>query len=151
MAASCGELFLPLPMYPSETIVGHTLNSTREWPIPDNCAFYFSRYADMLKTHGSVPLKISFLDGESQTLEVDLIASGILLEGDRVLVKCKNTNTNAAQMTKFNTNILTTAGTIGYGFAFSRLVKNYCKPLSYTEFKDMDAAQTPYDPERQNG
>lgn len=151
MAASCGELYLPLPMYPSETIVGHTLNSTREWPIPDNCCFYFSRYADMLKTHDSVPLKISFLNGESQTLEVDLIASGILLEGDRVLVKCKNTGSNAAQMTKFNTNILTTTGTIGYGFAFSRLVKNYCKPLSYTEFKAMDAAQTPYDPESTNG
>lgn len=151
MTASCGDLYLPLPMYPSETIVGHTLNSTKEWPIPENCGFYFSRFADMLKTYNSVPLKIAFLDGERQTLEVDLIASGIILQGDKVLVKCKNTKTNAAQMTKFNNNILTTTGTIGYGFAFSRLVKNYCKPLSYTEFKAMDASQTPYDPERQNG
>lgn len=151
MIKSCGELYLPLSMYPSETIVGHALDSTREWPIPENCGFYFSRYADMLKTYDSVPLKIAFLDGERQMVEVDLIASGIILEGDKVFVKCKNTETNAAQMTKFNNNILTTTGTIGYGFAFSRLVKNYCKPLSYTEFKSMDAAQTPYDLERQNG
>ena len=151
MIASCGELYLPLPMYPSETIVGHTLDSTREWPIPDNCCFYFSRYADMLKTYDSVPLKIAFLSGDTQMIEVDLEASGIILEGDRIFVKCKNSRENTVQMSKFNTNILASAGTIGYGFAFSRLVKNYCKPLSYTEFKNMDTSQTPYDPERQNG
>lgn len=151
MIETCGELYLPLPMYPGMTIVGHDKTSTKEWPIPENCGFYFSRYADMLKTYDSVPLKISFLSGETQMIEVDLVASGIILEGDKVLVKCKNTKTNAAQMTKFNNNIRASAGIIGYGFAFSRLVKNYCKPLSYTEFKAMDAAQTPYDPESQNG
>lgn len=151
MVATCGELYLPLPMYPSKTIVGHDSDSTKEWPIPENCGFYFSRYADMLKTYDSVPLKIAFLSGETQMIEVDLEASGIILEGDRVFVKCKNTRENAVQMSKFNTNILASAGTIGYGFAFSRLVKNYCKPLSYTEFKDMAASQTPYDPESQNG
>ena len=151
MVATCGELYLPLPMYPSKTIVGHDSDSTKEWPIPENCGFYFSRYADMLKTYDSVPLKIAFLSGETQMIEVDLEASGIIIEGDRVFVKCKNTRENAVQMSKFNTNILASAGTIGYGFAFSRLVKNYCKPLSYTEFKDMAASQTPYDPESQNG
>lgn len=151
MVATCGELYLPLPMYPSETIVGHDSDSTNEWPIPENCGFYFSRYADMLKTYDSVPLKISFLSGETQMIEVDLVASGVILEGDRVFVKCKNSRENAVQMSKFNTNILASAGTIGYGFAFSRLVKNYCKPLSYTEFKNMDASQTPYDQESQNG
>ena len=151
MIETCGELYLPLPMYPGMTIVGHDKTSTNEWPIPENCGFYFSRYADMLKTYDSVPLKISFLSGETQMIEVDLVASGIILEGDKVLVKCKNTKTNAAQMTKFNNNIRASAGIIGFGFAFSRLVKNYCKPLSYTEFKAMNAAQTPYDPESQNG
>ena len=151
MIETCGELYLPLPMYPGMTIVGHDKTSTKEWPIPENCGFYFSRYADMLKTYDSVPLKISFLSGETQMIEVDLVASGIILEGDKILVKCENTKTNAAQMTKFNNNIRASAGIIGYGFAFSRLVKNYCKPLSYTEFKAMDAAQTPYDPESQNG
>ena len=151
MIETCGELYLPLPMYPGMTIVGHDKTSTKEWPIPDNCGFYFSRYADMLKTYDSVPLKIAFLSGETQMIEVDLVPSGIILAGDKVLVKCKNTKTNAAQMTKFNNNIRASAGIIGFGFAFSRLVKNYCKPLSYTEFKAMDAAQTPYDPESQNG
>ena len=144
-------LYLTLPLYPSSTFVGHPKTSTKEWPIPDNCGFYFTRYADTLKTFNSAPLKISFLSGEREMVVATFQATSVKLTGDSVVVKCPNTKTNKAQMTKYNTNILASGGTLGYGFRFSRLMENYCMPLNYTEYKALEASETPYDLEKQNG
>ena len=134
-----------LDAYPGAGVeVGHTAESSSEYPIPDYAGFYFSRLKDYMKTFkkSDVTFTITKRVNDAWVTDIDckfivrdikLVRNKIVLEVDGSKSEINKFNTNAEDPTKF----------LSIGFLFTRHIENYCEPITLSKYQSFDAAQTP--------
>ena len=134
-----------LDAYPGAGVeVGHTAESSSEYPIPDYAGFYFSRLKDYLKTFKKSDVTFTItkrvnnawvtdIDCKFIVRDIKLVRNKIVLEVDGSKSEINKFNTNAEDPTKF----------LSIGFLFTRHIENYCEPITLSKYQSFDAAQTP--------
>jgi hypothetical protein len=143
---------IEIPMYTDYTEVGHVIASQTKYPIPDNCAYYFTRFRDTIDTYGTLPIYFSIAKMQSEIMtptgmDISFDVSKIDLRRNKVILTCKKLDGSSAAISSFNTNLQSSTAFINVSFKFSRAVENYCKPITLDQYRILEASQYPYNEE----
>ena len=149
------DIKIEVPMYTDFTEVGHSSVYQNAYPIPENCAYYFTRFREMIKTYGSLPIYFSVAKRESGTLNPTgmVISFRVLkvdLRRDKVVLTCKKEDGSNAAISSFNTNTQSSTDYMNVSFKFSRAVEDYCEPITLAAYRILSAMTYPYNEEAAN-
>lgn len=146
---------IEVPMYADFTEVGHSSVYQNAYPIPENCAYYFTRFREMIKTYGSLPIYFSVAKRESGTLNPTgmVISFRVLkvdLRRDKVVLTCQKEDGSNAAISSFNTNTQSSTDYMNVSFKFSRAAEDYCEPITLAAYRILEAMTYPYNEEAAN-
>ena len=149
------DIKIEVPMYTDFTEVGHSSVYQNAYPIPENCAYYFTRFREMIKTYGSLPIYFSVAKRESGTLNPTgmVISFRVLkvdLRRDKVVLTCKKEDGSNAAISSFNTNTQSSTDYMNVSFKFSRAAEDYCEPITLAAYRILSAMTYPYNEEAAN-
>ena len=149
------DIKIEVPMYTDFTEVGHSSVYQNAYPIPENCAYYFTRFREMIKTYGSLPIYFSIAKRESGTMNPTgmVISFRVLkvdLRRDKVVLTCQKEDGSNAAISSFNTNTQSSTDYMNVSFKFSRAVEDYCEPITLAAYRDEPANDWPYNEEAAN-
>ena len=146
---------IEVPMYADFTEVGHSSVYQNAYPIPENCAYYFTRFREMIKTYGSLPIYFSIAKRESGTMNPTgmVISFRVLkvdLRRDKVVLTCQKEDGSNAAISSFNTNTQSSTDYMNVSFKFSRAAEDYCEPITLAAYRILSAMTYPYNEEAAN-
>ena len=146
---------IEIPMYADFTEVGHSSVYQNAYPIPENCAYYFTRFREMIKTYGSLPIYFSIAKRESGTLNPTGMAISfrvlkVDIRRDKVVLTCQKEDGSNAAISSFNTNTQSSTDYMNVSFKFSRAAEDYCEPITLAAYRILAAMTYPYNEEAAN-
>ena len=149
------DIKIEIPMYADFTEVGHSSVYQNAYPIPENCAYYFTRFREMIKTYGSLPIYFSIAKRESGTMNPTgmVISFRVLkvdLRRDKVVLTCQKEDGSNAAISSFNTNTQSSTDYMNVSFKFSRAAEDYCEPITLAAYRILSAMTYPYNEEAAN-
>ena len=149
------DIKIEIPMYTDFTEVGHSSVYQNAYPIPENCAYYFTRFREMIKTYGSLPIYFSIAKRESGTLNpTGMVISFRVLKVDlrrnKVVLTCQKEDGSNAAISSFNTNTQSSTDYMNVSFKFSRAAEDYCEPITLAAYRILSAMTYPYNEEAAN-
>ena len=143
---------IEVPMYTDFSEVGHSSVYQNAYPIPENCAYYFTRFREMIKTYGSLPIYFSIAKRESGTMNPTgmVISFRVLkvdLRRDKVVLTCQKEDGSNAAISSFNTNTQSSTDYMNVSFKFSRAAEDYCEPITLAAYRILETMSYPYNEE----
>lgn len=146
---------IEIPMYADYNEVGHSSVYQNEYPIPDNCAYYFTRFREMIKTYGSLPIYFSIAKLQAGTMTPTGMAMSfrvlkVDLRRNKVVLTCQKEDGSNAAISSFNTNAQSSTDYMNVSFRFSRAVEDYCEPITLAAYRNEPANNRPYNEEAAN-
>lgn len=149
------DVKIEIPMYADYNEVGHSAVYQNEYPIPDNCAYYFTRFREMIKTYGSLPIYFSIAKLQAGTMNpTGMVISFRVLKVDlrrnKVVLTCQKEDGSNAAISSFNTNAQSSTDYMNVSFRFSRAVEDYCEPITLASYRILEAMTYPYNEEAAN-
>lgn len=146
-----GDTFeIVIPMFAEEVEVGHTADASQTFSVPDNCAFYFTRFARMIKAYDGekdLTLSVAGLSGHSlvpKNVILTFKVTGVSLGRNTIKLKAKKTRNYQSLITVYNNNLESTTSYIAAAFKFSRAVDDYCESMSLADYDSQESLTTPY-------
>jgi hypothetical protein len=97
-----------------------------EFPIQDNCSFYFKRWDLTRKTRSDKTLKLTFKRNSNILTDLYIDPTSVILERDSVVLKGLSTASNVQSANSINMYRLDDTVDLEASFEYNRAVENYC-------------------------